>query len=262
MTWFVEALDRSGNVFSSSATSHFKYTLAVPTGLHTSSDAIPTLQWNPMPGAVAYDLDIITPANGNGEITPPSMDTTAYTPTSLKGTGTVHLDGQGGVPDCGRQRNQRSHCRAQLHPDDWRSGGNRQRPHSGARQLIVGWTPKAGAKNYSVQFSTDPRFDSGVFDSTTTDNTSLAPLLTMAPAYVEGGTSYWRVASNDADGNQSRWSAAQTLVMPIQIHLTATGTPFKGKTTTVKVSAKNYGAEGHRGRQRQGLQLWRQGEDR
>ena len=96
-----------------------------------------------------------------------------------------------------------------------------------------------------MQFSTDPRFNSGVFDSTTTDNTSFAPLLsTMAPAYVEGGTSYWRVASNDADGNQSLWSAAQTLVMPIQIHLTATGTPFKGKTTTVKVSAKNYGAKG------------------
>jgi hypothetical protein len=244
LTWFVEALDRSGNVFSASATSQFKLTLAVPTGLRASNDAIPTLQWNPMPGAVAYDLDIITPANGNGEIQPSSMDTTAYTPTSLKGTGTFTWTVKAEYPTAGG--NVTSGASApQTFTRTIDAPVGLTTTHSGARQLIVGWTPKAGAKNYSVQFSTDPRFNTGVFDSTTTDNPTFAPLLSsIAPAYVEGGTSYWRVASNDIDGNQSRWSAAQTLVMPVQIHLSATGAPFKGKTTTVKVSAKTAANKG------------------
>ena len=154
VTWFVEALDRSGNVFSSSATSHFKYTLAVPTGLHTSSDAIPTLQWNPMPGAVAYDLDIITPANGNGEITPPSMDTTAYTPTSLKGTGTFTWTVRAEYPTAG-QNAFSAYSAPQTFTRTILAPQNPKTTVSGAHQEIVSWDPKNTAKTYTVQFSTD-----------------------------------------------------------------------------------------------------------
>ncbi len=58
--WKVQALDRSNNGLASSPTWQFQKTLAAPTfntvNNPTSGEGIPALQWDPMPGAVAYDV--------------------------------------------------------------------------------------------------------------------------------------------------------------------------------------------------------------
>ena len=74
--WKVQALDRSGNGLAYSATQQFQKTLAVPTFATvtnpTSGDGIPVLQWDPMPGAIGYDVHVNLPSNGSGRPTSPS----------------------------------------------------------------------------------------------------------------------------------------------------------------------------------------------
>ena len=76
---------------SYSSTGTFQKTLPVPTFDNVTNDTaggqIPTFQWDPVPGAVSYDVDLNCPtANGLcGDAT--NIDTTAVAALSMSGVG-------------------------------------------------------------------------------------------------------------------------------------------------------------------------------
>ena len=245
LTWQVRAIDRSGNGLANSTVGNFTTTLEAPTfatittnpSVSDPVDAIPTLQWDPMPGAVAYDITITAPANGS-DIVQSGLDTTAFTPTALRGTGDFAWTVQAEYPTAGgnvasapsaTQRFTRT-IGAPV-PIATAAGG--------AHLASISWNPKPAARTYTVQFSTDSSFaQNSVFDAVSdTQNTAVAPLLNLSQ-YIEGGNVYWRVAARDADGNQGAWTTPQLLTMPALIHLTVTGSVSKGTTTTLKVTAR------------------------
>jgi hypothetical protein len=190
-----------------------------------------------MPGAVSYDVHVTYPSNGAGSPDFNNMDTTAFTPTGMSGTGVFTWSVRAEYPTAGGNVFS-SYSAPQTFTRTIQSPQNPSSIVSGSHQVVVSWSPKATARTYTLQFSTDSGFGNSVFDSVQdTENTSWAPPLT-APAYAEGGTIYWRVAAKDQDNNTGAWSPVQTITMPLLIHLTAAGSPARNKTTSVKVVAK------------------------
>ncbi len=191
------------------------------------------LQWNPVPGAVSYDVAMTTP--GNGSINANSMDTTAYTPTNLSGTGNFTWKVRAEFPTGSGNiysawSTVKSFSRAIGAPQSATA------TVGGSHSVVASWVPKANARQYQVEFGSNSSF-SAVNDEFTTDNTTVAPLLTN-DLYVQGGTIYWRVQSQDQDGNWSAWSQVKTLTMPMLLSVTISGGATKGATSTLKITVK------------------------
>jgi len=246
--WRVQAVDASGNGLSWTDPQQFTMSYAAPTftGNGTSyvnpatADAIPVLHWDSMPGATSYELKIY-----NGTTTPTldvqNISSTAYAPTTLKGTGGFTWTVYARYPTSGADVSSpvsatQSFTRSIAAPDGLTGGTTNQ--HS----VLLSWNPKAGAASYAVQISTENTFTTGVFDSYASGNRPesavLAPLLT-ANQYTEGGNLFWRIATVDGDGNQGAWSLPQPLTMPQRIHASASPIAIQhAKTTTVTITAK------------------------
>jgi hypothetical protein len=242
--WRVQAIDKNGNGLSWSTPQQFQKTLAIPTFTGngttytdpTTPDAIPTLQWDEMPGAIEYNLTI---HNGSSTTSFTNLETTAYAPTSLRGTGSftwsveaVYPTSSGNVTS--GDGSAPSFTRTILPPSGLTG------TVGGQHQVVLSWTPKMGAASYAIQVGTNDQFTSGVFDSpfTRPEYSVYAPDLT-ASQYTEGGNLYWRIAVVDADGNQGGWSAPQLMTMPTVIHgSSSTGSAMHLTTTTIKVYAK------------------------
>ncbi|MGN6378494.1 MAG: hypothetical protein ACTHNU_06045 [Gaiellales bacterium] len=243
--WQVQAIDKNGNGLSWSTPQVFQKTLAVPTFTGngtdyqdpTTPDGIPTFQWDVMPGAIAYNLTIV---NGSSTTNVNNLQTTAYVPTGLRGTGAftwsvnaVYPTTSGNVTS-GSGATQ-SFTRTILPPGGLTGSVN------GQHQVVLSWNPKAAAGSYAVRVGTNNQFTgSSVFDNpfTRPESAFYAPDLTQTQ-YAEGGSLYWEVAVVDADGNQGGWSAPQLLTLPTTIHgSSSTGAVPHGSTATIKVYAK------------------------
>ena len=229
--WRVQAVDAAGRGLSNSSTGTFQKTLAVPTFDTVTNDPaggqIPTFKWDPVPGAVSYDVDLNCPtANGLcGDAT--NIDTTAVAALSMSGvggftwrvranfptvgasgiTGTIH----GGYTDL--QVFDRT-IAAPLNPDD--------ELRAARRTSRFGWDPKITAKSYTWEVSTSPTTTTGgsfasILESGTTETTGVAPLLFNHLEYTNGGDLYWHVAAKDADGNLGAFTAPQMLALPVLI---------------------------------------------
>lgn len=72
--------------------------------------------------------------------------------------------------------------------------------------LTSGGADAAEARNYDLQISTDPDFN-----STTIDNTDIDLTQWTSPTAMDSGTYYWRVAPIDQSGNLLAWSATRTV---------------------------------------------------
>ena len=76
-----------------------------------------------------------------------------------------------------------------------------------------------------------------------TQNTSWAPTLSSTD-YLNGGAFYWRVRSQDGDGNLGQATPAQSMSMPAKIAITVSpGLLMHGATSTVTVTVKSF--DGH-----------------
>lgn len=243
--WKVQALDRNNNGMAWSPVRQFQKTLAAPafTGNGTTytnpstGDAIPVFQWDAMPGAVAYDVHVQYPNNSASDFN--GIDTTAFTPSSMTGTGVFtwsvraeYPTGNGNVASAYAPAGGSTFDRT-IHPPTGELG-----TVGGTHQVVLSWTSKDSAKSYKVQLSTSDTFSS-VFEEIDTENTVATPTL-MSDPYVQGGSIYWRIAAIDADNNQGAWSATQTLSMPKLIHLSSSvGAVLKGTTVTLTITAKD-----------------------
>ncbi len=234
---------------------HFTKTLpapsfSTPTNYNnaTTGDAIPVWQWNPVPGAVSYDVVLNCPntmscTNGTG------LDSTVAVLTHLTGTKaftwqvranfpTVQ-NGSPGTPVSGSYTAVQPFQRTISAPTGLATSTG------GLHNFAMSWAPKSGAKQYKFEVSTTPAQNSdGSFSSTfeqfLTDTTSAAP--TMAydySTYQNGGTLYWHVAAVDADGNTGAFSPIQTLGLPLKLSESVSGFLIRKTMGSVAVTMTN-----------------------
>jgi hypothetical protein len=244
--WRVQAVDKNGHGLTWSTAQQFQKTLAAPTftgtdptNLYTNpsaTDAIPLLHWDEMPGAIAYNLSITV---GTSTTNVNNLQTTAFAPTSLPGTGAATWKVQAVYPTTGQSLpsgwgTTQSFARTILPP------GSMVSSVSGQHQVLMSWGAKAGAASYAIRVATNSQFtNSSVFETSFTnpENTVYAPDLKNG-TYANGGNLYWEVAAKDADNNQGAWSAPKLLALPTTIHgSSSTNNVAHRVTTTVKVSA-------------------------
>jgi hypothetical protein len=239
--WRVRADDENLVGLGWSTTSTFQRTLPAPTpsaSNPTSGDFIPTWTWNPVPGAVSYDLSVDLPDGTRKDISGVRMS--ALTAVKMTGTGIFHWRVRANFPKA---------LASTVVPGPFsapaaftRTIGEPAGAHSELTKnhLLLSWEPKAGAKEYRVQVSASPDFSTPGED-VTTDNTAWAPLLTQ-PLYLDGGTLYWRAAAVDQDRNLGDFSPAQKIGLAARMRVSLTAFPVRGRRSRVSakvVDAKN-----------------------
>jgi hypothetical protein len=224
--WRVRPADEEDRGLTWSVTRTFQKTLGVPTldpANPTSGDLIPTMKWDPVPGAVSYDFHLELPdssfsTDANG------VHASAATLIRMTGTGVFRWQVRANFPSTS----------SIVTPGAWtplasftRTIREPQSPTSdtGQNRLLLSWEPKTGAKTYRVQVANRPDFSPAI-ETTTTDTTNFASKLTSS-TYAAGGTFYWRVAAMDPDRNIGDFTATRTFTMPA-----LTGTPTAPPTTT------------------------------
>jgi hypothetical protein len=252
--WRVQAIDAGGRGLSSSPTGTFQKTLPVPTFDTVTNDAagtaIPTFTWDPVPGAMSYDIDVTCPtANGQcGDAS--NIDTTAAAPTTMSGVGgftwrvraNFPAVTSGGVsilnPVHGGYSSVQTFDRTITAP------ANPLTSYGSPKDFSFSWDSKLTAKTYVWEVSTSPTTTTGghfasTVETGTTETTAVAPLLSNHTEYANGGNLYWHVAAKDADANLGDFTAPQLLALPVLIKVTASPlTILKKTTTTVTVYTK------------------------
>lgn len=203
----------------------FRKTLAPPVpdpANAVSGIDLPTWKWSTVPGAVSYDFHLELPNHQSSDFS--GLPSAAATPILLKGTGAWHWQVRANFPQVdslaltkGPWSDRMAFTRTIPEPsnprEDAADGG-----------VVLRWDARLGAVNYRVQISTTEDFSSPV-ESATTETTSYAPKL-MLPAYLTGGTFYWRVAAaDDLVANVGDYTGARTF--------TLTSAPVTRQATTV-----------------------------
>ncbi len=192
--------------------------------------------WNPVNGAVSYDLAIDQPDGQTKTFTDFRMPATSF--QKLTGTGVFHWRVRAEFPKQGSGET----------PGPWSAsmpftrtigepGG--LKTDSAPDHVLLSWNPKLGVKQYKLQVSGRPDFSTSI-ESVTTDNTAYAPKLSNV-AYMSGNQLYWRVAGVDPDGNLGDYSPAQPLSMLPRMKLTTKGSLRKRLRRTVTITVKNAG---------------------
>jgi len=130
-----------------------------------------------------------------------NLHTTAFTPTTMTGTGVFHWQVRGnfprtgGAPVSGPYTKSRRFTRTVGRP-----AGARLVP---GRGVAFSWNPTPGVKSYRLQLSPNPDF-AMTLENVFTNNTVFAPLMRFP--YPCRTTLYWRVAAIDADQNRGGFS--------------------------------------------------------
>jgi hypothetical protein len=233
-----------------SATGTFRKRLATPVldpGNPTQGTAVPTWQWEPVPGAVSYDVQVAIPNGTRTSATTKTftnVPTTAFTFSLMKGTGIwswkvrANFPTTSFTPAHGPWTASQTFVRTIPEP--------RNATHSvGGGAVHFSWDAQP-ARVYRVQVSTVPDF-SRLVENTVTDNTSYAPTLTQY-AYAGGGTFYWRVAAaDDTTANVGDYTAARTITLAPgssgttlkKFRVTSRGYLVKNRLRTVTIYVKN-----------------------
>lgn len=251
--WRVQAIDAGARGLSYSPTGTFQKTLPVPTFDTVSNDAagsqIPTFSWDPVPGAMSYDIDVTCPT-ANGQCGDGSnIDTTATAPITMTGVGGFTWKVRANFPavtSSGVSISNPVHggySSVQTFDRTITAPVNPVTSYGGPKDFSFSWDSKATAKTYVWEVSTSPTTTTGghfasSLEQGTTETTGVAPLLTYG-AYTNGGNLYWHVAAKDADANLGAFTAPQLLALPVLIKVTASPLSILKKTaTTVTVYTK------------------------
>ena len=232
--WRVRADDENLIGLTWSSTGTFQKRLPAPS-VHpwnpTRGDYIPTWTWDPVPGAVSYDVHVDLPDGTQRDLT--GFRTAALTPVLMYGTGVFRWkvranfprQPSGTVP--GPYSGTHGFTRTIAEPTGVRSDNSKKYP-------LLLWEAKPGPKSYQVQISRTPDF-SRLVESIATDNTNYAPLL-KHPAYAAGQALYWRVAAVDEGRNVGDWSPHQRIGLVNRLRLRARGAPRRNRVTTIRIT--------------------------
>jgi hypothetical protein len=179
----------------------------------TAGDGLPVVGWDPVPGAISYDLHVQEPDGDSSDFG--GFPSTAASWLKMTGVGLFTWQVRARFPKDG------SSFSVSSTPGPWsapatyaRTIAEPQNPgvDVGTNRLELFWDAKAGVKNYKVQISKQEAFGSSI-ESKTTDNPSFASTLTSL-SYRDPATLWWHVAAVDADGNIGAWTAADSFAWP------------------------------------------------
>jgi hypothetical protein len=198
--WRVRANDRNGNGlnWSNPQGQPFTHHLPVPAasaGNPTGGNSIPLFSFNPVQGAVSYNLFITQP---DGSTKTGSETASFWTPQFWFGTGNWQWQVQAVFP--GGAKSAYSAPVTFTHTLPAPSGVHATK--SGTR-IMISWSPINNAKGYQVQLSTTDGFNSPAAGDTT-DNTVWVPQIDPLTAKKK---LFWRVAEVDEGGNVGAYAS-------------------------------------------------------
>jgi hypothetical protein len=240
--WQVRAIDYNGlsQPFSSSRTFHQTWPTPSLVGVTNppAGDTVPTFSWQPVTGAVSYDVHVDQPGNGPSDST--GLATTAFTPSAIWGLGDftwkvrANFANSSGVTH-GPWTTQQTFTRSIHAP----TGPTTLAPTGTAHvPVLLSWGWKDGAKTYKVEVSRDSSFVS-VVESAEIDTSSWAPLMN-AVDYSNGGLLYWHVQAIDSHGTHGTWSPATPLAFANKLVPTASTTVIPhGTAATITITVKD-----------------------
>jgi hypothetical protein len=201
--WRVRATDAGAIGLTWSQTGTFRRRLARPNlvrGNPTRGGLIPVLRWNPVQGAVSYDVHVQQADGTDRDFR--DLRSTAFTATTWYGTGVWRWQVRANFPTGvvgsvhGGYTRRRGFTRVIPSP-------KKPRKVKRGRGVLLTWKPTVQAKNYRVELSKTDSFNA-VHESATTDHTSWAPKLSWID-FIGGGKYFWRVAAVDEGGNTGGW---------------------------------------------------------
>jgi hypothetical protein len=235
--WRVRADDENLVGLTWSATGAFQKRLPTPIlspGNPTSGDFIPTWQWEPVVGAVSYDVSADLPDGTHKDISGLRMP--ALTAIKMTGTGLFHWRVRANFPKSGSGTVPGPYSAPQPFT---RTIGEPTGAHASASKthLLLEWEPKAGVKNYRVQISSRRDF-ARLVEDVTIDLSSYAPLL-MKTQYETGGRLYWRVAAVDEERNVGAFTQIREIRLAERMSLRVGRRPTRGRFSRVTVTLKS-----------------------
>jgi hypothetical protein len=199
--WRVQANDERLTALTWSSPATFRQVLPVPqlpAQSSSSGDLIPSWSWQPVDGAVYYDVRVVLP--GGSEKIFSKVPTPATVPIELSGAGVfawqVRAHFTGGA--VGPYSPLVSFHRAVPPPTRTAASVSR-------RALILRWQGMPGIKEYVVEIASRPDFSHRI----ETDKTKGTIVASNLKGFAKGGRFYWRVAAVDADGNLGGFSKAK-----------------------------------------------------
>jgi len=237
--WRVRANDVNGNGQRWSdaiSQASFRRVLPVPTPRGDNpagGSTIPVLSWNPVPGAISYDLHV---DQANGTVKDFTVRSTSFTPTLFYGTGIWKWRVRATFPTTGKAVSggyfaPQNYVRTIPAPTG--ATGLLRAPRGLADgRTLLSWNPSPVAKQYQVDISTSDSFGTTIA-SVKTDHTSWAPDNTQA-ALMAGGKLYWRVGVLD-EGNNVGAYANGTFTAPRAIQIAANGLLLRRRMGVLKL---------------------------
>jgi hypothetical protein len=235
--WRARADDEDLVGLTWSATGTFQKRLPTPVpsaGNPTSGDFIPTWQWEPITGAVSYDVSVDLPDGTHTDIDGLRMP--ALTAIKMTGTGLFHWRVRANFPRASTGTVSGPYSAPVPFT---RTIGEPSGAHASASKthLLLRWEPKPGAKEYRLQVSARRDF-ARLIEDATTQLTSYAPLLTK-PQYESGGVLYWRVAAVDELRNVGAFTQIQQVRLAERMQLKVSRRLMRGRVSRVVVTLKS-----------------------
>jgi hypothetical protein len=215
-----------------------------------SGAGLPVLSWNPVPGAVSYDVQVEEADGDRREYT--GFPTHAVSFRQFTGVGVTKVWVRANFPT-----DTLGVVHGPFSAEFWSYAHTIPEPanpthEAGANRLLLAWNPRPAADEYRVQISQRPDFATTV-ETGTTQTTAYAPLLTTLP-YTNGGSFWWRVAMVDADRNVGDYTAARSFTLPktstspvapptttrSRFNIAVSGWPALRRYRTITLSVRNH----------------------
>jgi len=233
--WRVRANDENNVGLTWSATQTFRRRLPAPVvGANPDADErIPIFSWNPVPGAVSYDLSIEEPDGDNNVFS--DLFSTVAVPTKAYGLGVWQWRVRANFPTAsgvspGPFSARRPFTRYMNPP----TGARITRDNGG---LVLRWDPSFGlAKQYRVEFSETSSYRTPM-DGKRVDNAGYAPTMSSS-GFQNGGPIYWRVAAMDEGGNVGGWASGRVGLLRKMVVRT-NGVLRRGMRSVLEVRVQN-----------------------
>jgi hypothetical protein len=214
-----------------SETRSFRRRLPVPRpseGNATGGEMIPVLAWEPIDGAIAYDLHVDQADGTQRDFT---LRGTRFTPTLFYGTGIWRWKVRAAFPGNvrGAFSSAREFVRRLNAPQAVRINLARNR-------MLFTWNPDQAAYKYRFQISASDSFVTTV-DNVTTPLTSYAPLLSSS-GYAKGGTLWWRLAVMDPGNNVGAYTTG-VVALPRAMRVSAQGALYRRRRGILTVTVRD-----------------------
>ncbi len=219
------------NTLNWSETRSFRRRLPAPTltdANPTGGETIPVLGWNPVNGAVSYELHV---DQADGTRRDFSMRSTRFTPTLFYGTGVWRWKVRATFPGnvFSAYSPSQEYVRRLNAPAAVRVTLSRDR-------MLFSWAPDQAAAQYRLELSEDDSFV-GKLDIISTPLTAWAPTLTK-PGYTNGGRLWWRLAVVDQGRNVGAYTTG-IVALPRAMTVKARGALRRRRRGTLTITVRD-----------------------